>query len=234
MSSAKIRHVVITPEEIYKNAPANKRIIRIEANIAGRNKRDYPVLVFFDNDDFKWNSNQKPVCFHNGSWSKLGYDHKQQLPLAGEELPELHQYDLVPSVRHHSDAKESDDRQGKGKGVDRDDSEDDDGPSPIDILIRRSHLNTPITSHPASPLQRSFTPVNTRVFQTSSPTLTLTNPRMATTTTTQTTQQTQTSAPSTGRGMGGQTTGTSGHTPAEVLNQLNIALHRAHPGGGGV
>ena len=46
-------------------------------------------------------------------------------------------------------------------------------------------------------------------------------------------KQTQTSAPSTRRGTGGQTTGTSGHTPAEVLNQLNIALRRAHPGGGG-
>ena len=62
------------------------------------------------------------------------------LPLAGEELPELHQYDLVPSTRHHSDAKESDHGQGKGKGVEGNDSEDDDGPSPIDILIRRSHL----------------------------------------------------------------------------------------------
>ena len=56
---------------------------------------------------------------------------------------------------------------------------------------------------------------------------------MATTTTTQTTQQTQTLAPSTGHGMGGQTTGTSRHTPAEVLNQLNVALCCAHPGGGG-
>ena len=56
---------------------------------------------------------------------------------------------------------------------------------------------------------------------------------MATTTTTQTTQQTQTSAPSTGHGTGGQTTGTSGHTPAEVLNQLNIALRHAHLGSGG-
>ena len=56
---------------------------------------------------------------------------------------------------------------------------------------------------------------------------------MATTTTTQTTQQTQTSAPGTSHGMGGQTTGASGHTPAEVLNQLNIALCCAHPRGGG-
>ena len=56
---------------------------------------------------------------------------------------------------------------------------------------------------------------------------------MATTTTTQTAQQTQTSAPSTGHGMGGQTTGASGYTPTEVLNQLNIALCCAHPGGRG-
>ena len=58
---------------------------------------------------------------------------------------------------------------------------------------------------------------------------------MATTTTTQTAQQTQTSAPSTGHGMGGQTTGASGHTPTKVLNQLDIALCCAHPGsrGGG-
>ena len=71
------------------------------------------------------------------------------------------------------------------------------------------------------------------VFQTSFPSQTPTSPRMATTTTTQTTQQTQTSAPSTGRGTGGQSTGTSGHTPTEVLNRLNIALCCAHPGGGG-
>ena len=160
---------MITPEEIYKQAPVNKHIIWIEANVARRNKHDYPVLVFFDNDDYEWNGNQKPVCFYNGSWSKLGYNHKQQLPLVGEELPELHQYNLVPSTCHHSDAGESNEGQGKGKGVDRDDSDSDDSPSPIDILIRRSHLNTPITSRPASPLQQSFTPVNTRVFQTSLP-----------------------------------------------------------------
>ena len=56
---------------------------------------------------------------------------------------------------------------------------------------------------------------------------------MATTTITQTTQQTQTAIPSANHGMTGQTTGGSGHTPTEVLNQLNIALHHAHPGGGG-
>ena len=56
---------------------------------------------------------------------------------------------------------------------------------------------------------------------------------MATTTTTQTTQQTQTTTPSTSHGTGGQTTGSGTHTPAKVLNQLNIALCHAHPGGGG-
>ena len=224
---------MITPEEIYIRAPGNKCIQRVEANISGKNKRDYPVLVFFDNDELEWNGNQKPVCYYNRSWAKLGFDHKLQLPLAGEELPELHQYNLVPSTRHHSDAEESDGGQGKGKGVNRNDSEDDDGPSPIDILIRRSRLNTPVASRPASLLQCSFMPVNTRVFQMPFTTQTPASPRMVTTTTTQTTQQTQTSAPSTRRGTGGQTTGTSGHTPAEVLNQLNIALRHAHPGAGG-
>ena len=228
-----MRHVLITPEEIYIRAPGNKRIQRVEANVTRKNKQDYPVLVFFDNNELEWNSNQKPVCFYNRSWAKLGYNHKQQLPLVGEELPELHQYDLVPSTRHHSDAEESDAGQGKGKGVDRNDSEDDNSPSPINILIRRSQLNTLVTSCPASPLQCSFTPVNPRVFQVTLSTQAPTSPRMATTTTTQTTQQTQTSAPSTGRGTGGQTTGASGHTPAEVLNQLNIALCCAHPSGGG-
>ena len=111
------------------------------------------MLVYFDNDECEWNGNQKAVCYYNGIWGKLGYDHKKQAPLAGEEVPELYQYDLVPSTCHHSDPEESDAGQGKGKGVERDDSEDDNGPNPIDILIRRSHLNAPITSRPASPLQ---------------------------------------------------------------------------------
>ena len=88
----------------------------------------------------------------------------KQAPLAGEEVPEVYQYDLVPSTCHHSDTKESNAGQGKGIGVDRANSEDDDGPSPIDIFIRRSHLNTPIALRPASLLQCSFMPVNTRVF----------------------------------------------------------------------
>ena len=58
------------------------------------------------------------------------------MPLAGEEYPEVYQYDLVPSTCYHSDEEELDNRQGKGKGVDRDDSKDDNSPSPIDILIR--------------------------------------------------------------------------------------------------
>ena len=200
-SSAKARHVTITPEEIYIRAPGNKCIQRVEANVTRKNKCDYPVLVFFNNDKLEWNSNQKPVCFYNRSWAKLGYNYKQQLPLAGEELPELHQYNLVLSTCHRSDGKESDARQGKGKGVDKDDSKDDDSPSPIDILIRQLHLNTPITSCPASLLQCSFMPVNTRVFQMSFPAQMPASPRMATTTTTQTTQQT--SAPSIRHGMGG-------------------------------
>ena len=119
---------------------------QVEPNITGKNKHDYPILIFFDNNELEWNSNQKAVCYYNRIWRKLGYNYKKQLPLAGEEYPEVYQYDLVPSTCHHLDAEESDTGQGKGKGVDRDNSEDNDSPSPIDILIRRSHLNTPIAS----------------------------------------------------------------------------------------
>ena len=76
MSSTKARWITITLEEIYAWAPANKHILRIEANVTGKNKHDYPVLVFFDNNEFEWNGNQKPVCYCNGNWAKLGYDHK--------------------------------------------------------------------------------------------------------------------------------------------------------------
>ena len=187
-SSAKMRHIIITPDKVINSAPGNKCVQRVEANVTGKNKCDYLILVYFDNDELEWNGNQKAVCYYNGIWSKLGYDHKKQALLAGEEIAELYQYDLVPSTRHHSDAEESDNGQGKGKGVERNNLEDDDGPSPIDIFIRRSCLNTPVALQPASPLQRSFMPVNTRVFQMSFPTQTPTSPRMATTTTTQTTQ----------------------------------------------
>ena len=135
-SSAKVRHIVITKEEILY-APANKRVQRVEPNTPGKNKRDYPILVYFDNDEIKWNSNQKAICYYNGIWGKLGYDHKKGVLLAGEEYPEVAQYELVPSTCHHSDAEESDQGGGKGKGVDRNDSEDNNGPSPINILIRR-------------------------------------------------------------------------------------------------
>ena len=107
-SSAKTRRIIITPEEVISTAPGNKHVQRVEANIAGKNKHNYPILVYFDSDELEWNGNQKAVCYYNGAWGKLGYDHKKQLLLAGEELPELYQYDLVPSTHHHSDVKESD------------------------------------------------------------------------------------------------------------------------------
>ena len=224
---------MITSDKILNTAPANKQVKRIEPNTLGMNKRDYPILVFHNNDQLKWNRNQVVVCYYQGTWGKLRYNHKALHPLAEQEYPHIHQYNLVPSTCHHSDAEESDNRQGKEKGNTRDNSEDDDSPSPIDIFIRRSCLGTPILSHLASPLQRSFMPDNTRVFLVTLSTQAPATPVMATTTTTQTTQQTQTTTPSTSHGMGGQTTGTSRHTPTEVLNQLNIALCCAHPWGEG-
>ena len=131
-----MRHIVITPDEILQTAPENKQVQRIELNTPGKNKRDYPILVFFNNDKLELNSNQKVVCHYNRIWGKLGYNHKKQLPLAGEEHPEVYQYDLVPSTHHHSDNEDSNHREGKGKGVNRNNSEDDDRLSPINIFIR--------------------------------------------------------------------------------------------------
>ena len=116
-SSTKTRHIAISPEEILNIAPANRQVQRIKPNTPGRNERDYLILVYYNNDEHEWNGNQIAVCYYHRVWGKLRYDHKGLHPLAGQEYPEIHQYDLVPSTHHHSDTKESDDGKGKGKGV---------------------------------------------------------------------------------------------------------------------
>ena len=187
---------MITADEILLGAPGNRQVEQIEANVLRKNKQPYPILVYHDNDDLEWNSNQIAVCYYQHAWCKLGYDHKGSQPLVGQELHYIHQYDLVPSTRHHSDAEES--NEGKGKGRDPGDESDIEEPSLINLLIRQSQTNTPGASRSSSPLQRSFTPVNPRVFKATFPTQTSPTSKMATTTTqTQTSQPTQTSAPST-------------------------------------
>ena len=132
-------------------APGNKRVQRIKANVPGRNKRDYPILVYYDNDNLKWNGNQVAMCYYQHAWCKLGFDHKALCPLVGQELHHIHQYDLVPSTRYHSEAEDSD--EGKGKGRDPGDESDIEEPSLINLLIRQSQTNTPGASRSGSPLQ---------------------------------------------------------------------------------
>ena len=135
-----------------------------------RSKCDYPILVYFNNNKHEWNGQQVAICHYQEAWCKLGFDHKALCPLVGQELLHIHQHNLVPSTHHHSDAEEPKAGQEKGKGINSEDSDDNNEPSPINVLIRQSQVNTPITSHAASPLQQSFTPVNTRVFKVSFPT----------------------------------------------------------------
>ena len=74
---------MITPDKILNTAPANKQVKRIEPNTLGKNKRDYPILVFHNNDQLEWNGrNQVVVCYYQGTWGKLRYNHKALHPLA--------------------------------------------------------------------------------------------------------------------------------------------------------
>jgi hypothetical protein len=64
---------MITPDEILHDTPGNQRVQHMEANIPRRNKREYPVLVYFDNNKLEWNRKQVSVCFYQGCWARLGY-----------------------------------------------------------------------------------------------------------------------------------------------------------------
>ena len=105
------RRVVIQPYEILSEAPRNRRVQCLEAG-ANKNKRSYPILVYFDNDEHIFNGNQKAVCHYNNQWCALGYNKQFNQPLAGKPIPEIHQYDegvlhyysdIPPTTQHYSD-----------------------------------------------------------------------------------------------------------------------------------
>ena len=87
--------------------------------------------MFFNNDELTFNRKQKAVCYYFGEWCTLGYDKDMNAPLAGKQLPKIDQYDIVPSMCHHSDNK------GNPKGEDKpqDNPESDFGPDPTSFLI---------------------------------------------------------------------------------------------------
>ena len=133
------RRVTIQPYEILGEAPRNRRVQRLEAGV-DRNKRSYPILVYFDNDEHTYNGNQKAVCHYNGQWCALGYDKQFNSPLAGKPIPEVHQYDeevphyysnIPPRTQHYSDNEPE-------RGEEPGEPESEPEPDPTSFLIRHS------------------------------------------------------------------------------------------------
>ena len=133
------RRVVIEPYELLSEAPRNRRIQRLEVG-QDKNKRNYPILVYFDNDEHTYNGNQKVVCHYNDQWCALGYDKQLNKPLAGKSIPEIHQYDEgVPHyysdiplrTQHYSDNEPE-------RGEEPGEPESKPEPDPTSFLIRHS------------------------------------------------------------------------------------------------
>ena len=102
---------MIQPYEILSEALRNRHVKRLEVG-QEKNKRSYPILVYFDNDEQTYNGNQKAVCYYNDQWCAPGYDKQFNQPLAGKPIPEVHQYDegvphyysdIPPRTQHYSD-----------------------------------------------------------------------------------------------------------------------------------
>ena len=142
-----MRCVVIEPYELLSEAPRNRRVQRLKAG-QDKNKQNYPILVYFDNDEHTYNGNQKAVCHYNDQWCALGYDKQLNKPLAGKPIPEIHQYDegvphyysdIPPRTQHYSDNKSE-----RGEEPGEPDSKPE--PDPTSFLIRHSRAVTPISS----------------------------------------------------------------------------------------
>ena len=164
-STAKQRHVQIQPKEIWVHTLANTRARQLEAG-QEKNKWDYPILVFFNNDELTFDGKQKAVCYYFGEWCTLGYNKEANASLAGKWLPKINQYDILPSTCHHSDDKE----QPKGEDKPQDSPESDFRPDPTSFLIWHSWAVTPISSQPSLPFWRVPTPIrpvfHTQAFST--------------------------------------------------------------------
>ena len=104
-STGKQRCIQINPEEIWVHTPINSRVRQLEVR-QEKNKRDYLILVFFNNNELTFNGKQKAVCYYNGEWCTLGYDKDAEAPLVGKQLPEIDQYNILLSTHHHSDTEE--------------------------------------------------------------------------------------------------------------------------------
>ena len=131
--------MVIEPFEILQEAPRNRRVRRLEVG-EDKNKRPYPILVYYNNDELARDGQQKAVCHYNNQWCTLGYDKQLEKPLAGKPLPEIHQYDEgvphyysdIPPVAHHYSDNEPERREEPGEPESKLE------PDPTSFLIRHS------------------------------------------------------------------------------------------------
>ena len=130
---------MIEPHELLSDAPRNQCIRRLEVG-EDKNKRHYPILVYFDNNKQAFNGKQKAVCHYNGQWCALGYDKQLDKPLAGKPIPEIHQYnegvphyysDIPPTAHHFSDNEPE-------RGEEPGEPESEPEPDPTSFLIRHS------------------------------------------------------------------------------------------------
>ena len=146
-SAGSTRRIVIEPFKILQEAPKNRHVRRLDVG-EDKNKRPYPILVYYNNDELACDGQQKAVCHYNDQWCALGYDKQLEKPLVGKPIPEIHQYDegvshyysdIPPVAHHYSDNKPE-------RGEEPGEPESKPEPDPISFLIRHSQAVTPISS----------------------------------------------------------------------------------------
>ena len=141
------RRMVIEPYKLLGDTPRNRRIRHLEVG-EDKNKRHYPILVYFDNNEQAFNGKQKAVCHYNGQWCALGYNKQLDKPLAGKPIPKIHQYnegaphyysDIPPSAHHNSNNEPE-------RGEEPGEPEYKPEPDPTSFLIQHSRAVTPVSS----------------------------------------------------------------------------------------
>ena len=150
-STGKQRCMVIKPFDILQDISGNSRVKCLEIS-KEKNKRPYLILVYFNNNKQVFNGKQKAVCYYNYQWCALGYNKELNKPLAGKRLPEIHQYDIQPSVHHYSNQEQE-------RGDEPGEPESKPKPDYTSFLIRHLQLTTPISSQLSSLFQRVPMPI---------------------------------------------------------------------------
>ena len=157
------RRIVVPRDTELTEAPLNTRVLRVGANTPGQNKHNYPILVYFDNDEQLWNGKQITVCYYQGKWARLGHSTEDDAPLVGRALPEISEHDIF----RETGPIPGDDKPEEDNGPDTSDSDEEQEPDPVDNYIRKSRANTPTLSpsqqSPKSTLARDLARVPAQI-----------------------------------------------------------------------